>query len=206
MVPEAEAVADSWFSKTVFLGDSRTEGFFLYSGLENCQALYAVGATVESVFTKAAWKTAGGSVPLLDALAGMDCDRVYVMLGMNELGWVYPEVFQAQYGKVIDRIREDHPGVQVVIQSILPVSAKQQAKGGYISNSRIEDYNQLLLELAEEKECPYVNVAEAVTDETGCLRADLTFDGIHLNQEGCKLWLEYLKTHPVPEKALEETA
>ena len=41
--------------------------------------------------------------------------------------------------------------------------------------------------------------AEAVADETGCLRADWNFDGVHLNVKGCQAWLEYLRTHPVGE-------
>lgn len=197
VVPVSDAVEDTYFSDIVFVGDSRTEGFSLYSGLKEGKYLFSVGATVESVFSKATQKTAAGKVPILDALKGMDCGKVYIMLGVNELGWVYPETFQKQYGKLIDRVREDHPDAQVVIQSILPVSAKQEAKGSYVNNERIATYNQLLQKLAEEKNCPYVNVAEAVTGEDGCLRADLTFDGIHLNTEGCRTWLHYLRTHPV---------
>lgn len=197
VVPESAAVEDTYFSDVVFVGDSRTEGFSLYSGLKEGQYLFSVGATVETVFTKSTQKTAAGKVPILDALKEMECGKVYIMLGVNELGWVYPETFQKQYGKMIDRIREDHPDAQIVIQSILPVSAKQEAKGSYVNNERIATYNQLLQELAEEKDCSYVNVAEAVTGEDGCLRADLTFDGIHLNTAGCKVWLDYLRTHPV---------
>ena len=160
---------------------------------------YAVGATVESVFTKKAWETPAGKVPLLDAVAEEDCGKIYVMLGVNELGWSKVETFRDQYAKVIDRLREDHPDAEVVLQSLLPVSAKQDEKGSYVNNDRIRVYNEALLELAEEKDCPYLNVAEAVADETGCLRADWNFDGVHLNVKGCQAWLEYLRTHPVGE-------
>ena len=91
-------------------------------------------------------------------------------------------MFQEQYGKVIDRVRQDHPGITVVVQSILPVSAVQKAKCSYVNNGRIAVYNALLEELAAEKDCLYLNVAEAVTGEDGCLRKELTSDGIHLNK------------------------
>ena len=196
-VPEGPAVEDSYFDDTVFLGDSRTEGFHLYSGLEEGQYLYAVGAPVESGFAKATQETEGGKVPILDALAEIDCGKVYIMLGVNELGWPRSEVFREQYGKVIDRVREEHPEAEVVIQSLLPVSAKQEAKGSYVNNRRIAEFNALLEDLAAEKDCPYLNVAEAVTGEDGCLRQELTTDGVHLNTAGCQAWLEYLKQHPV---------
>ena len=54
-----------------------------------------------------------------------------------------------------------------------------------------------MLQLAVEKNCPYVNVAEAVTGEDGCLKPELTSDGVHLNKVGCAVWLDYLRTHPV---------
>ena len=196
-VPEGAAQEDTYFADAVFLGDSRTEGFHLYSGLKEGTYFYAVGATVESVFTKAVWEQEGDKVPLLDAVAGASCGKIYVMLGVNELGWNKVETFTNQYAKVIDRLREDHPDAEVVIQSILPVSAHQDAKGTYVNNQRIRTFNEAIVALAEEKDCAYVNVAEAVTGEDGCLRPELTSDGVHLNTAGCKIWLDYLRNHPV---------
>lgn len=196
-VPESEAVEDTYFEDAVFLGDSRTEGFHLYSGLKTGTYLYGVGATVESVFTKKAWPAEDGKVPLLDALKEIECGKVYLMLGINELGWSKKETFHDQYAKVIDRIREDHPDAEIVLQTILPVSAKQDAKGSYVSNERIGVYNGVIRALAEEKDCALVDVAEALAGEDGCLPQNLNFDGVHLNPAGCRIWLEYLRTHSV---------
>ena len=66
-----------------------------------------------------------------------------------------------------------------------------------VNNARIREYNALLEDLAQEKGCVYLDVASAVSDETGCLRSDWTFDGVHLNPAGCQAWLQYLKEHPV---------
>ena len=194
-VPESEPAADTYFDGAVFLGDSRTEGFYLYSGLKTGQYLYAVGATVESVFSKPVWDRGAEKVSLLDALAELDCRRVYLMLGVNELGWSKIENFHDQYALVIDRIWEDHPEAEIALQSILPVSSRQEAKGTYVNNQRIAEYNRVIAALAEEKGCAFVNVAEAVAGEDGCLPADLNFDGVHLNPAGCRVWLDYLRTH-----------
>ena len=197
-VPESEAVEDTYFEDAVFLGDSRTEGFHLYSGLKTGTCLYGVGATVESVFTKKAWPAGEREgVPLLDALAEIECGKVYLMLGINELGWSRKETFHDQYARVIDRIREDHPDAEIVLQTILPVSAKQDAKGSYVNNERIGVYNGVIRALAEEKACSLVDVTEVLTGEDGCLPKDLNFDGVHLNPAGCRIWLDYLRTHSV---------
>lgn len=198
VVPKSVLVDDRYFDDVVFVGDSRTQGLQLYSGLKNGRFLCAVGATAESVFSKETETTEwGGKVPILDALASMDCGKVYIMLGINELGWPNSDTFRQQYSKMIDRIRQDHPDIVVVIESLLPVSALQEAKGSYVNNERIVQYNEILMELAEEKDCPYLNVAEAVQDENGCLQAAWNFDGVHLNPAGCTAWRTYLETHPV---------
>lgn len=202
-LPETEAVEDTYFDSAVFLGDSRTEGLSLYSGLKTGHFYTAVGATVESVFSKKSFQTESGEkVPLLDAVAGQDCDKIYIMLGINELGWSKTKTYHDQYAKLIDRVREDHPEAKIVLQSIPPVSAGQEAKKTYVNNARIADYNGVIKTLAEEKECYFLDVAACLTDGKGLLPKDLNFDGIHLNPAGCKIWLNYLRTHSLEDEAI----
>ena len=195
-VPESAPVEDTYFDDVVFLGDSRTDGLRLYGGMTHGTFLYATGATVESVFTKAV-ETPLGEMPLLDALAEMECSRIYVMLGVNELGWKGTDIFRNQSAELIRRLQEDHPDAEIVIQSILPVGAKIDDEGRYVNNGRIAEYNQVWLELAEEFHVNYMDVAEVLPDENGQLPAELTYDGVHLNKAGCRLWLDYLRTHAV---------
>lgn len=194
-VPEGGPVEDTYFDDVVFLGDSRTDGFRLYSGLTHGAFLYATGATVESVFSKAV-ETPAGTMPLLDALRTMDCGKIYLMLGVNELGWNGTDIFRTQSEKLLQRLREDHPDAELVIQSLLPVSAAKDAEGRYVNNDRINAYNQVWMELARTYDAAYLNVAEAVAGENGKLPEELCFDGVHLNPSGCRLWLDYLRTHP----------
>lgn len=197
-VPESEAVEDTYFQDVIFLGDSRTEGFSLYSGLKEGKYFYSVGATVESVFSKNVWTLEDGSkVPLLDAMAKESCGKIYVMLGVNELGWVKVETFQNQYAKVIDRLREDHPDAQIVLQSILARQCQAGCKKDLCEQPENPDLQRSHHGPGGREGCAYVNVAEAVTGEDGCLRPELTFDGVHLNTQGCRIWLDYLRTHSV---------
>ena len=202
-LPETEAVEYTYLDGAVFLWDSRTEGLSLYSGLKTGYFYTAVGATVESVFSKKNFETEGGEkVPLLDAVAEQDCDKIYIMLGINELGWSKVKTFHDQYAKLVDRVRADHPEAKIVLQSIPPVSAKQEAKKTYVNNARIAEYNGVIQALAEEKECYFLDVAACLTGGDGLLPKDLNFDGIHLNPAGCKVWLNYLRTHSLEEEAI----
>jgi len=202
-IPETAAVEDTYFDDALFLGDSRTEGLFLYSGLKHGKQYTAVGATVESVFTKENFKTESGKeVPILDAMAGQECGKIYVMLGVNELGWTKTKTYHDQYAKLIDRLREDHPEAKIALQTLPPVSAKQDAKKTYVNNERIKAYNEIIKTLAEEKECYFLDVASCLTGEGGVLPAKQTTDGVHFNKAGCRTWLGFLRSHSLEDDAI----
>ena len=77
----------------------------------------------------------------------------------------------------------------------MPVSEEVSATHNYITNGRIDEFNGLLRELAEEKQVYYVDTGSAVASEDGSLPEGAAADGIHLNKEYCEKWLDYLKTH-----------
>ena len=203
-VPESAEVDDSYFDDAVFIGNSRTEGFKLYAGLSNAEYYTAIGLMVDTIFTKPYATVNGEKTTIMEALKTTDFSKVYIMLGMNELGWVYGSVYQEYYGRIIDGIREINPDAVIYIQSILPVSAEKSENDDIYNNERINEFNALLRELAEEKEVYYVDVAEAVADESGCLPEDATFDGVHLTPDYCGKWRDYLKTHTVTVESTEQ--
>lgn len=208
-VQESEPVDDSYFDDVAFVGDSRTDGFRLYSGLGRGTYFCVTGETVASATDMENWKTEDGrKISLADAAAAADCGKIYLMLGVNELGWNGTDIFRSHAENLLRRLQADHPDAEIVVQSLLPVSAEQDAKGSYVNNQRILAYNQVWMELAEETGCDYVNIAEAVTGEDGCLPAEMSFDGVHLNRAGCHAWLDYLRTHSVgqPSGEHQETA
>ncbi len=91
---------------------------------------------------------------------------------INETGWPYKDVFINKYGKVIDAVKEINPGAQIYVQQILPVSKEVSGTHSYIKNEKIAEYNELLQEMAEEKQVYFVAAAEAVAGEDGTLPDD----------------------------------
>lgn len=196
-LPESEPVDDSFFDDAVFFGNSRTEGLLLYTGLAPLAGIASRGVMVDTALTKRliAADGAGEKQTMIEALAGKQgVGKVYVMMGLNELGWAYERVFIQKYGELIDRIREVQPGADIYVQSILPVT-KEKSDGDPIYNRKnIERYNALIAGMAREKGVYFVDAAAAVSED-GYLPAAWSTDGVHLNKEACDVWLTYLKTH-----------
>lgn len=200
-VPESPAVdQEEWFADAVFIGDSRIDGFKLYSGVTSeASFLDNTGLTVYEVSEgKKVIRQGSEKVSILDALSQKAYGKIYIALGVNELGYYDPEGFVAVYGQVIDAIRESQPEARIYIQSIIPVNtAKCKANDipHYITNENITAYNAALPDMCQEKKVRLLAVPDALLDETGEMASDLSADGIHLKKSGYGLWLDYLTTH-----------
>ena len=136
----------------------------------------------------------------MDALAELAPGKLYIMLGLNELGWKSADIFIEKYAAIIDAALAANPDCLVYVQSILPVSAAKDAGGTWCNNANVNARNERLKALAEEKGVYYLDVASAFRGEDGCLPAGDTPDGIHLTPGLCVSWLDYLKTHTVTEE------
>ena len=192
---EEELVDDSYFDDAAFIGDSRTQGLMLYTGLSNATFYTAQGLMVDTFFTKKVIGSGENKVTIPDAMKQQTFGKVYIMLGVNELGWSYEDVFIQKYGELVDEVKKLQPEATIFIQSILPVSEAKSDRDKIYNNPKIDRYNQLIQKMAEDKGAKYLNVSEAVGLDGGALPAEASTDGVHLNKEYCFKWLDYLKSH-----------
>ncbi len=197
-VAASEAVGDDYFKDAVFIGDSRTQGLRLYSGLKDTTWLCSVGLTVEKAYTEKL-SVDGRKLTAVEALGELAPGKVYIMLGLNEMGWKSTDIFIEKYGGIIDAALAANPEAEVYVESILPVSAAKDAAGTWCSNANVDKFNARLMQLAEEKGVNYLDVSSAVEGEDGCLPNAATPDGVHLTPAYCTKWMDYLKTHTVAE-------
>ena len=189
------ALSDDYFEDVVFIGDSRTEGLQLYSGPQNATYYHSKGLKVDTIFSSRVVRTNSGMITIMEAIGQNPPAKVYIMLGINELGWAYSDLFIRKYTDIIRAIRKIEPGAQIYVQSILPVTQKRSQSDKIYNNENIGRYNQLIQQMAIDEGLYYLNVAECVSDEEGNLYDDASTDGIHLNKTYCDRWFNYLKYH-----------
>ena len=172
----------------------------MFTGLPCKQSFTYKGLTVDTAFTKPVINKDGEKVSVMEALRRTEFNKVYIMLGINETGWYYSEMFIEKYGKIIDEIKSTHPKAIIYVQEILPVTASISQKHTYVKNDRIRAYNSLLMRMSADKQVYFIDTGNAVCDAYGYLPEDASTDGIHLKQDYCEKWLEYLKSHTVENK------
>lgn len=199
--PEGEAVDNSYFADAAFVGDSRTDGFMLYSGVGCGKNLTSNGLSIFKLAEKKVMTIGGEQYTLLEALALEEYGKVYLSLGVNELGLKNDNGFYESYCEAIDAIRLVQPGAVIYIQGLIPLNEGQieEANGNKynLTNDHLRVYNDLMRRAAEEKQVVFLDLYAEFVDENGALPEDVSRDGVHLYKEACQRWLEYLKTHTV---------
>lgn len=186
----------SYFDDALFIGDSRMQGFGMYSGLTNA-TFYAIQSfSIFKYQTMPVVQTPSGKVPIFTALPYDQFTKIYIKVGLNELGGS-DETFLQTYDELITKLREMEPRAIIYTHAILPVTAAKSASDRTHCNENIQRRNAALKQYAEEHQCYYIDVAPVVSIEDGSLMPEMAGDGIHLKAGYMELWKEYLRTHAV---------
>lgn len=193
---EFETKDSSYLDDAVFIGDSRTQGLQLGTGLTNPTFLAERGLSVDQVDYQAIFPLSDGSYgTIYDVLRDQKFSKAYLMFGLNELGWIDGRAFVDGLKTIVQNMREIQPGLIIFVQGMIPVAADAYEDDSNLSNDKIHLWNQWIEEMAKDQGCIYLNPGEAIQDETGALPEGAASDGIHMTAEYCQKWLDYLLTH-----------
>lgn len=197
-VPEGEDVGNDWFADAVFLGDSRTDGLRLYSGIKGAAFICHTGLSVFTIGKNACIKDeSGAKITAMDALAKQQYAKVYLMLGVNELGYTTTS-FLNSYTELVGQIKELQPGAAIYLQTLIPINepiAYANGTNRAINNEKLKEFNQVITHVAQEEGVFLVDVDVPFWSAEGCLAAENTGDGVHLTRAGYEAWFAYLRTH-----------
>ena len=185
------------FDSTVaFIGDSRTQGLIMYNGLKEVQDYSYIGLMVDMAITKEFVQTQDGKkITLLQDMKNKNIKSVYIMLGLNELGWSYPQVFKIKYKELINEIKKIQPNCKIYIQSIIPMTKSKSDNDEIFNNKNVEKFNKLVKEVAKEENVTYLDVKSTLVDSQGYLPEEASMDGVHLDIDYCEKWINYLKNN-----------
>lgn len=189
-------VDESYFTDALFIGDSRLQGFGFWSGIP---ATYycATGFHVYKYETTNVVQTENGKVPIFEAMPYDAFTKVYIKVGLNELGYGTEENFEKTYAELIAKIREYEPRAIIFVHAILPVTAEKSNTDKAHNNANIAVRNAALEQFAKEQKAYFIDAGPTLSDEEGNLRPEMTSDGIHLKPEYMKLWRDFLCEHGV---------
>lgn len=178
-------------SNALFIGDSRTVGLMEYSGLES-DFFASVGMSVYNVEDEEVSVPNVGKVTLDQLLSNREYDTIYLMLGINELGYDMDQTVDV-YGKLVEDISKSQPDAKIMIQANLHVTQEKSQNHDYITNERIDEFNDKIAGLADGKNIFYLDANPEYDDENGAMSAEVTSDGAHLYAKYYEQWGTWIK-------------
>lgn len=195
-----ETVTEEYFKDAVFIGDSRTVGLFEYSGLADYADFYAkISLTIYDVFTDPVVKDeeTGKKITIEQALSNKQYGKIYLMLGINELGTGTVDSFMEEYKRVVNRLRQLQPDAVIFTEGIMRVTGAKSEADPIFNNANINARNEEIAKLADNRDIFYIDVNEVISDGQGNLNEDYTTDEIHLKAQYYELWKQFLFAHGI---------
>ena len=202
-------VAWSWFDDAVFVGDSislKLTGYvskmrqsdpsflgkaqFLTAGsLGSGNALWDVSSeSVHPLYQ-------GTKMRLEDSIAACGAKKLYILLGMNDVGMYGIDGSVANMETLLKLILEKTPDLQIFVQSATPIHKGNELK--VLNNANLVIYNQGLQEMCQRNGWHYVDVASVLRDADGYLPdaycSDASGMGMHFTDQACQVWIDYLR-------------
>lgn len=171
----------NFFQNTLFIGDSRTVGLKEYGGIDGATFLCDVGLDSAKAMT--------GSLPSL--LANHKYSKIYIMLGINEIGNPRQTVLK-HYRTLVQYVKNHASGARVTLMGNLHVTAQKASSDAFFSNSNIDSLNQQIAQIARVYGCRYLDPNPPFDDGTGALPEQYSGDGAHLYGKYYTLWKNWI--------------
>ena len=164
---EAEVADDyAYFEDALFIGDSRTAGLREYGLFEKSDFFATPGLSIYAIpktkVTVHEWE----NVTLEELLAQKDYGKIYLMLGMNELGYNFEQTVE-RYRGFVEELQEKEPQAKLYLCANMHVTIVRTENDAIFNNANINKMNEEIRKLAEEKELPYLDVNILFDDENG---------------------------------------
>ena len=178
--------------QVVFIGDSITDLYVLddhYAGLD--LACYNRGIGGDT--------TAGVLKRLQVSVFDLEPSAVVLMIGTNDVDWGVPaDTIVENYAKILDRIYEALPQVQLYCMSIIPQNMQLQEYSNLdvaANTQKIMAINPQIQQLAQARGATYLDLFSLLADENNYLIEAYSDDGLHLNETGLQVWTALLKPY-----------
>ncbi len=190
-------VPQEYFDDALFIGDSRVTGVELYSGWDNLTYYAEGGMTIYNMFQSKTAQVDGQTLTIEEALQKRSFGKIYLEIGINEMGTGNVDSFMEAYEAAVEHLRELQPDAILYVCGIMYVKQSKSESDPIFNNPAIQERNDRIAALADGESIFYLDINEVVTDDTGNLNPDYTWDEVHLLGKYDVIWLEYFSSHGI---------
>ncbi len=192
--PQMYTADRTYFDDALFIGDSRTVGLQEYGDLGNAEVVADLGMSVYKVFSQKFPTVSGEKKRLETVLSEQEFGKIYVMMGINELGYDFANTVR-KYREMLERIRELQPQALIFLEANLHITQQKSASSPIYNNENIDRFNEALAQMADDKTIFYLDANELFDDGSGNLSEACTTDDTHILAKYYPDWTAWLLQH-----------
>lgn len=177
----------------VFAGDSITEHFPIHEMLQTDKPMYNRGISGDT--------TSGMLEHLRHLVLDLQPSQVFLLIGTNDLGeGDSTQDIVRRIDTLCAAIRVGAPKAHLTLLAIYPVNPQVETgmpfpTVGIRTNEAIREMNDAICERATERQIAYLDLHDRLADESGLLKAEYTYDGLHLNVAGYEVVRAEIQKH-----------
>jgi len=136
-----------------------------------------------------------GILKRLKDITDRNPSKVFILLGINDIGKDIPEVVIADnYLKIVREIHSKCPQTKIYVQSVLPVNPTMaRFPQHYDKEEHVLALNKLLQSNASAGNYTFVDIFHLFVDADGRLQSQYSYEGLHLKAPAYDVWVDYLK-------------
>lgn len=211
LLPKTDDMGQEYLDQFVFLCDSPTfwlKPFGLLSGGEETTQIWTGPEGTQTLAYQSTYAILDPydqvERPIREVAQLHPPKAMIIALGINGIMFMDEEYFVSEYTDLLTDLQELCPDTTFILQSMYPITPAYK-NWGAITNERITQGNSWILKIAEDHGCPYLDTFACLLGEDGNARPELMRgDGLHPNEEGLRIILDYIRTHGAPELAVEQ--
>ena len=179
-------------NQTILLGDSITYFFNWYElfydfSKTSGQAVYnrgISGDTTDRLLER-----------LQENVLSIKPRNIVLLIGTNDIGRGLPLSLSVENMENIIKMTKDScPDVNFIIEAVYPVNEKMRDRFEKRSNKKINEMNKEFVKLCEKYDCMWLDFTDELMDNSGNLKQEYTFDGLHINAHA----YEIIAKHVIP--------
>lgn len=179
-------------NQTIILGDSITDFFNWYElfydfSKTSGQAVYnrgISGDTTDRLLER-----------LQENVLSIKPRNIVLLIGTNDIGRGLPLSLSVENMENIIKMTKDScPDVNFIIEAVYPVNEKMRDRFEKRSNKKINEMNKEFVKLCEKYDCMWLDFTDELMDNSGNLKQEYTFDGLHINAHA----YEIIAKHVIP--------
>ena len=192
---EKELEPEEFFQDTLFIGDSRTMGLAEYADIGGAVVFANTGMNIYRLYSLK--NAVHDQEPYLeDILAEKQYRKIYLMLGINELGYDAEQTVK-RYEEEVLKLSELQPEAKIVLEANLHVTKERSESDAIFNNENIDRINGNIRQIAEKHGFSYIDVNEIFDDETGALNPECTHDEVHVLGKYYQQWEDWIRENGI---------